>query len=166
MSQIGEYVVKSAKGVCNIRAIVHPDFVDDKRKMYYLLMPLSDKNAKIYVPVDMKAGMIRSIMTEKDADALIRKIPRINKTWISNERDRERSYREEIQSNDPERLVGVIKLIYQRKKTRQEQGKKTTAVDERYFDIAENLLYSELEVVMRKNRNEINAMIKKCCEEA
>lgn len=166
MYQIGEYVVKSAKGVCNIRAIVHPDFVDDKRKMYYLLMPLSDKNAKIYVPVDMKAGMIRSIMTEKDADALIRKIPRINKTWISNERERERSYREEIQSNDPERLVGVIKLIYQRKKTRQEQGKKTTAVDERYFDIAENLLYSELEVVMRKNRNEINAMIKKCCEEA
>lgn len=166
MYQIGEYVVKSAKGVCNIRAIVHPDFVDDKRKMYYLLMPLSDKNAKIYVPVDMKAGTIRSIMTEKDADALIRKIPRINKTWISNERERERSYREEIQSNDPERLVGVIKLIYQRKKTRQEQGKKTTAVDERYFDIAENLLYSELEVVMRKNRNEINAMIKKCCEEA
>lgn len=44
----------------------------------------------------------------------------------------------------------IIKLIYQRKKTRQEQGKKTTTVDGRYFNLAENLLYSELELVLQK----------------
>ena len=113
----------------------------------------------------MKDGTVRAVMTEKDAEALIRRIPKINKTWVNNEKERERSYKEVIQSNDPERLVGVIKLIYQRKKLRQEQGKRTTVVDERYFDIAENLLYSELEVVMKKNRNEINDLIKECCGE-
>ena len=161
MYQIGDYVVKPI----NVKAIMHPDFVDDKKKLYYLLMPLSDKNTKIYVPVDMKDGTVRAVMTEKDAEALIRRIPKINKTWVNNEKERERSYKEVIQSNDPERLVGGIKLIYQRKKLRQEQGKRTTVVDERYFDIAENLLYSELEVVMKKNRNEINDLIKECCGE-
>lgn len=165
MYQIGDYVVKPINGVCNVKAIMHPDFVDDKKKLYYLLMPLSDKNTKIYVPVDMKDDTVRAVMTEKDAEALIRRIPKINKTWVNNEKERERSYKEVIQSNDPERLVGVIKLIYQRKKLRQEQGKRTTVVDERYFDIAENLLYSELEVVMKKNRNEINDLIKECCGE-
>ena len=55
-------------------------------------------------------------------------------------------------------------LIYQRKKTRQEQGKKTTTVDGRYFNLAENLLYSELELVLQKNKDEIYQMIKAICE--
>ena len=50
------------------------------------------------------------------------------------------------------------------KKTRQEQGKKTTTVDGRYFNLAENLLYSELELVLQKNKDEIYQMIKAICE--
>ena len=73
------------------------------------------------------------------------------------------NYKDAVQSNDPERLVGIIKLIYGRKKARAEQGKKTTAVDGRYYDTAERLLYSELELAMHKNKDEILAMIRDCC---
>ncbi|GAB6129716.1 hypothetical protein JCM17204_23080 [Blautia stercoris] len=55
-------------------------------------------------------------------------------------------------------------MIYQRKQGRQKQGKKVPIVDERYFDIAENRLYSELELVLGKNRNEIYELIKSYCE--
>ena len=74
------------------------------------------------------------------------------------------NYKQAIQSNNPEQLIGIIKLIYQRKKTRQEQGKKTTTVDGRYFNLAENLLYSELELVLQKDKDEIYQMIKANCE--
>ena len=40
-----------------------------------------------------------------------------------------------------------IKMIYQRKQKRLAQGKKCTATDARYFQIAENLLYMELGVM-------------------
>lgn len=164
MYQIGDYIVKSTNGVCEIKDIVNLDFANDYEKIYYQLMPLSDKNAKLYVPVDRIDDSMRQVMTEKEAENLIKKIPVINEMWINNEKERERIYKDAIHSNDPERLVGIIKLIYQRKKLRQEKGKKTTAVDSRYFELAESLLYSELELVMKRSRDEIYDLIKECCE--
>ena len=107
---------------------------------------------------------MRSVLTEKEAQELIQMIPAINEPWINNERDRERNYKEAIKSNNPQKLIGIIKLIYQRKKMRQEQGKKTTIIDNQYFDKAENLLYSELEIVMGKSRKEIYKQIEKQCK--
>ena len=103
-------------------------------------------------------------MTEDEAEDLLKRIPEINEVWIRNDKEREQNYKNAIQSNDPEKLVGIIKLIYQRKKNRKEQGKKSTVIDGKYFDIAENLLYSELELVMKKSRNEIVEIIKTYCE--
>ena len=69
---------------------------------------------------------------------------------------------------NPDFVADSNKLYYQanlsEEKTRQEQGKKTTTVDGRYFNLAENLLYSELELVLQKNKDEIYQMIKAICE--
>lgn len=127
-------------------------------------MPLSDEKARLYVPIDKLDETTRMVMTEEEAEDLLKRIPEINEVWIRNDKERERNYKNAIQSNDPEKLVGIIKLIYQRKKYRQEQGKKSTVIDGKYFDIAENLLYSELELVMKKSRNEIVEIIKTYCE--
>lgn len=116
------------------------------------------------VPIDKLDETTRTVMTEEEAEDLLKRIPEINEVWIRNDKEREQNYKNAIQSNDPEKLVGIIKLIYQRKKNRQEQGKKSTVIDGKYFDIAENLLYSELELVMKKSRNEIVEIIKTYCE--
>lgn len=164
MYQVGDYVVKSANGICEVKDIVNPDFVDDDKKLYYELQPLSDNKTVLYVSTDRDDGSMRAVITEEEAENLIRMIPTIDEPWINNERERERNYKEAIKSNEPEKLIGIIKLIYQRKKTRQEQGKKTTMVDKQYFDKAEDLLYSELELVMKKSREEIYDQIKRQCE--
>ena len=72
---------------------------------------------------------------------------------------REQKYKEIIKSNDPEALVSVIKMIYQRKKTRFEQGKKSTSSDDKYFQMAENLLYMELGAALGKPKQEICQLI-------
>ena len=164
MYQIGDYIVKSVNGICEVKDIIHPDFVDDTKKLYYLLQPLSDEKTLLYVPINRNDGSMRSVITEKEAQELIQMIPAITEPWINNERDRERNYKEAIKSNNPQKLIGIIKLIYQRKKMRQEQGKKTTIIDNQYFDKAENLLYSELEIVMGKSRKEIYKQIEKQCK--
>ena len=48
-----------------------------------------------------------------------------------------------------------IKMIYERKQKRLAQGKKCTATDARYFQMAENLLYMELGVALGKPKEEI-----------
>lgn len=165
MYSVGEYVMKPTNGVCEIKDIVDREFLDTM-KQYYQLVPLSDRNAVLYVPVNRTVDSIRSVMTSNEAAALISRIPMIEESWVNNEKERERRYKEAIRSNDPEKLVGVIKLIYQRKKTRHEQGKKTTVVDGRYFDIAEKLLYSELEFAMKKSKEEVKNLIREHCERA
>ena len=57
--------------------------------------------------------------------------------------------------NDPEALVAIIKMIYQRKEKRLAQGKKCTVTDARYFQLAENLLYMELGVALGKPKQEV-----------
>lgn len=164
MYQVGDFIVKAANGICEVKDIVNPDFVDDDKKLYYELQPLSDSKTVLYVSTDRDDGSMRAVITEEEAENLIRMIPTIDEPWINNERERERNYKEAIKSNEPEKLIGIIKLIYQRKKTRQEQGKKTTMVDKQYFDKAEDLLYSELELVLKKSRDEIYDQIKRQCE--
>lgn len=164
MYQVGDYVVKSANGICVVKDIMNPDFVDDDKKLYYELQPLADSKTVLYVSTDRDDGSMRAVITEEEAENLIRMIPTIDEPWINNERERERNYKEAIKSNEPEKLIGIIKLIYQRKKMRLEQGKKTTIVDKQYFDKAEELLYSELELVLKKSRDEIYDQIKQQCE--
>ena len=68
---------------------------------------------------------------------------------------REQNYKEAVKANDPEALVAIIKMIYQRKEKRLAQGKKCTATDTRYFQLAENLLYMELGVALGKPKQEV-----------
>mgnify|MGYP004441972845 CR=1 FL=1 len=161
MYHIGDWVVRSSDGLCKIADITNPDFVLDSKKMYYQLVSASDQNGKIYVPVESAQDMMRPEMSSVEANELILQIPEIKESWIVSERERQNHYK---QSNDPKQLIGIIKLIYQRKKARQAQGKKTTAVDGQYFNLAESRLYSELEHALGKSRTDVESMIKKICE--
>ena len=68
---------------------------------------------------------------------------------------REQSYKEAVKANDPEALVAIIKMIYQRKQKRLAQGKNCTTTDARYFQVAENLLYVELGIALGKPKQQI-----------
>ena len=98
---------------------------------------------------------MRSCLTKEEAWNLLKRIPEIPTAWTNNEKMREQSYKDAIKANDPEALVAVIKMIYQRKQKRLAQGKKCTSTDTRYFQIAENLLYMELGVAIGKPKQEI-----------
>ena len=102
-----------------------------------------DEKDKIYVLVSNSDLRLRLCLT-KEAWNLIKRIPEISTAWINNEKMREQNYKEAVKANDLEALVAIIKMIYQRKQKRLAQGKKCTATDARYFQIAENLLYMEL----------------------
>ena len=159
MYKIGDYVMKVNNGVCKIENIMPMDVPDgDPKRLYYLLIPQSDKGAKVYIPVDM-AGSIRKALDAEEAWDVIRKIPDIEEAWISNEKQREQEYKKAIQSGNPEALVGIIKNLYFRRKKRLEQGKKSTATDERFFKLAEDHLYAELAFALGKEKEEMSELI-------
>lgn len=160
MFAIGEFVVKPNKGICKVEEIGPIDISgENKNKLYYILSPLSDKGAKIYVPVDKEDTGIRSVMSEEQAWKVINSMTEVEEVWIENDRYREQKYKEAIKSCDPVELISIIKNMYHRKKERNSQGKKNTIIDERYFKQAEDILYGELAFAIGRDKSEMNQVI-------
>lgn len=154
--EIGDLVSKPVTGICKIEDILYLNPQDERNnKLYYLMKPIEDEKEKIYVPVSNADSRLRLCMTKKMAWSLIKRIPEIPTAWVNNEKMREQNYKEAVKVNEPEALVSIIKMIYQRNQKRLAQGKKCTATDARYFQTAENLLYMELGVALGKPKQEI-----------
>ena len=111
------------------------------------------------MPVDVPTQQLRKVMTSQEAYELIDKIPDIPEIDIPNEKLREQKYKEVVKIAEPELLLSIIKTTYLRKKDRLEKGKKTTTADEKYLKLAEDLVFSELCLVLGKCKQEIHTLI-------
>lgn len=161
MFEIGEYVVCGAKGVCQIRDITHIDMSGaDKEKLYYVLAPVGDKNGTIYVPTDSEKIIMRRTISKEEAERLIDELPQIELLWVPDDKQREETYKEALRTCDYHAWVSIVKTLYQRKKERLAQGKKATAVDERYMKAAENGLYGELSLTLGVPREKMEDYIR------
>lgn len=158
MFEKGNYVMSAANGICEITDVVTMN-LSGMNKEYFLLVPVEEKSAKVYIPVDAADNRIRHVLTREEAMAVIEKIPMIEEVWVENDKERERIYKEAIASKEPERLIGIIKNLYRRKKERIDAGKKCTAIDERYFKIAENQFHAELAFALGEEKQNMKQFI-------
>lgn len=159
MFEIGEFVVKANSGICKIEDIRHLDISTvDSNRMYFCLSPIGEVNSKLYVPVDKANIGLRKVVTE-EAWKIIDQIPKIEEAWITDDKQREKRYREVIQSCDLEKLISIIKNMYHRKEMRTAQGKKNTSIDEYFFKLAENNLYTELAFAIGREKDEMRQII-------
>lgn len=158
MFKKGDFVVNTNNGICEIKDITTMN-MSGTDKEYYLLIPATEKTAKVYIPVDKAAERLRLVMKKKEALQLIENIKNIDEAYVENEKEREKIYKDVLNSRDPQRLVGIIKTLYLRRQERIEAGKKNTSVDERYFKLAENQLHSELAFTLQIDRAEVEQLI-------
>lgn len=156
----GEYVVKANSGICRIEEITELDLLDDGNlRPYYVVVPLDEKSNRLFVPVDTSTNVLRPVINEASAWEIIHSIPSIPEPVFENEKIRENKYKEAIKSCDPKALIGILKSMYTRKKLRNEQGKKSFAIDEHFFKLAENCLYSELAFATGKDKQDMDQLI-------
>ena len=161
MFQIGDYVICSNKGVCEVENITVLNISGaDKEKEYYILKPLYSAGSTVYVPVDsQKDHTMRKVLERTEAERLIGTIPEIPLLVITNDKMTEQMYKDCMKSNDCQELVKLIKTIHQRKQKRIQAGRKITAVDAKYFHLAEENLYGELAVALDLSRGEVSGYI-------
>ena len=95
----------------------------------------------------------------EEAESLIRQIPEIPLITIANDKLLEQEYKNCLKACNCQDLIRIIKTIYLRKRAREEAGRKETAVDARYFRIAEDQLYGELAVALDMSRENVESYI-------
>lgn len=161
MFEIGEYIVYGSKGVCQIEDISNIDISGaNKERIYYVMHQIENETGKLYVPIDNEKIVMRRVITKAEAEDLIRSMPEIEPLWVDDDKKREIMYKEAIRTCDYNEWVRIIKTLYFRKKERIVQGKKVTALDEKYLKAAENELYSELSLVLEIPKAEVLNYIK------
>ena len=71
MFKKGDYVVNASNGVCEVSDIVTMN-MGSGNKEYYVLVPIEENTAKVYIPIDLAENRIRSAMNADDAWRLIK----------------------------------------------------------------------------------------------
>ena len=165
MFKVGDLVVYGNAGVCRVVEIGQPPLsgIPDGQD-YYTLAPYYAEKSVIFTPCDNPKVVMRPIVSREEAEELIRLVPEIGCLGIPDEKKREDCYRDTIKTCDPKLFISIIKTIYNRKKQRLSEGKKSTASDEKYFQMAEEKLYGELAIVLETERSNVRDCIFRCVE--
>lgn len=161
MFKKGQFIIYGSTGVCIVDGIGPLDPSSGMGdRMYYTLSPFYSKESRIYTPVDNQKIVMRPILTHTEAEDLIKEIPKIQELWIIDEKNREKDYKDALAKADCHEMVRIIKTIYPRKQKRLAAGKKVTASDERYFNMAEDFLYKELAISLDMDVNQVEGYIR------
>lgn len=160
MFQVNDVVVYGNHGICRVMDIGRLSVSGaDKHKQYYTLQPVYQRETVFYIPVDNTKIMLRLALSKSEAEGLVADIAQMESAWIVNEKERETQYKMALHSCDCRELIKVIKTLYERKQLRIQDGKKTTAVDEKYFHLAESQLYEELAFALGMEKDEVGRYI-------
>ena len=166
MLEKGEFVVYGEKGICEVDGTTHLNIRGaDSEKLYYVLVPLGERDTKIYCPVNNEKVPLRRPMNQQEAMDLIREIPELDELSVPQEKLREETYKAALRSLDCRQWASMLKTLRRRRRYRLGQGKKVTATDERYFRRTEEYLYSELAMALGMEKTEMEDFISACLRE-
>ncbi len=142
---VGDFIVYK-KDVCKVKEIKNNKL---NKTDYYILSPIDDESLIIDTPTNNKMGYIRDVMSKKDANDLINKIPEIEPLTNINDKLLERTYKDLLYNGNHEDLIKIIKTAYLRNDTRLKNNKKLSEKDNIYFKQAEKYLYNEISVSLK-----------------
>ncbi len=144
MYRENDYVMYK-KSTCQVKKIKHDEATNED---YYVLSPLDDKTLTITIPTTNKGGFLRPIISKKEAQNLINRIPLIEPLKNINDKYIENTYKELFYQGSPEDLIKIIKTTYLRNDKRRQNKQKLSEKDEDYFAQAEKYLYNELAIAL------------------
>ena len=159
--QKGDLILYGGTGVCRVADIVakRPSRTEPER-LYYVLDPLYQAGT-ITTPVDNDKVFTRPVITRDEAIDLIDSIPGMEVEVYHNQnlQQLENHYRSQMGGHDCLSLLRLTMSTYRKKVERERKKQKFGAVDRRYMERAENLLYGELAVALGITKDSVQDFI-------
>lgn len=162
MYQVGDYIIYSVTGACKVVGIKKMKMSNSKEENeYYVLEPLDGKS-KIFVPINNKKIFMRPIISKKTAYKLIDSIPEISPDIFHSSKMKELTdyYEEALSTHDCKVLIRLTMSTHEKKKRALNNSGKFGAIDQKYMNKAEDLLFGELSCALEIPQEKIPAYIK------
>jgi Transcriptional regulators, similar to M. xanthus CarD len=155
MFKVDDYVVYSTVGVCRIIDIRKEKHVCSNETEYYILQPAYDKSITIKTPTNNSRVLMRKVITQDDALALIATMSKGKTVWMHNCKQRSEFFKAALRTGRSEELLKIIKMVYLEEKVRTAAGKKVLKVDSDIMKIAEKQLYEEFAIALNLSPDEV-----------
>ncbi len=162
MFQVKDVVVYGVVGVCEIADIATPPIkgIDGE---YYFLQPVYDNKGIIYSPVSNNKVQMRKIITKETAEKLYAQAKHCRKDPALNEKVAPGEYDAYVKSQEPLKLLHLVRALYNIKNERAKDLRKMKSQDSRMLHAARKLLYGEmaaaLEIDMEKLSDEMDQFL-------
>ena len=160
MFNIGDLLFYGTNGVCRVSEICSSPFDSSDPRSFYKLAPIAENTSLvIYTPVDNTQVIMRSLISKEEAEALLARIPEIEKVAVAVEKHRKEAYRETIREGDPEGFVKIIKTVRARRELFRRTRRRVPDLDNDFEHTAKTCLYGELSTVLGICREEIHRRV-------
>ena len=150
MYKKGDLILYGGTGVCRVTDIVSKQVGrSEPERLFYILEPLY-QTGTITTPVENNKVFTRPVITRDEAMELIDQIPHIEAEVYHNPnlQQLENHYKSAMEDHECMSLLRLTMSTYRKKVEREAKKQKFGAVDRRYMERAENLLYGELAVAL------------------
>ena len=158
MFKINDLVIHCREGLSTIIAMNNMNGKD-----YFLVRTNQAVSETIYVPVETAGNIIRPIMNEKEADAVLKYIKGIKKEFNTNTKQRRDAYKKRLSSGDVKDIAYLYRQLYFYEKIGGENNSeiKLGPVDLDMLTYAKNMLFDELAISYKIKKDEVEAFIEK-----
>lgn len=156
MYPIGTTILYGGQGACQICDIEKKE-IGGQRHSYYVLKPVYDSNATIFVPTENEqlVGKMRRVLSRQEVQQLIDDMPEETTIWVDNDSQRKEQYQKILFEGNPKKLIRLIKTLHKHQEEQREKGRRLHLSDERAYKEAERLLYDEFALALNIERKEV-----------
>ncbi len=143
MFDIGEVIIYSEHGLCQIDDICEKTF-SDVTKTYYVLHPLSAANLKISTPVDNDSVLMLKTLDQKEAEELLQSFKEPEFDWTEDTRQRNKLFHEIIKSGDRKEIAKMLNTLMRKEQVLKSNSKKMHDQDSKLLTQVKNILFKDI----------------------
>lgn len=159
MYRKGDYVNYSAQGICEIEDTRLIKFNSDSHaRRYYILKPVYQKNACIYVPIDNQKliEQMRPVLSSDEIDRTILSVRNSKIPWTKDRKQRTSEFQAILSRRDEKELLQLASCLYLKSK---DGEKGLCSSDSQILKKVETIIAQEFSFSLKINPQDIGPYI-------
>lgn len=158
MFNIGDLIIYSTHGICQIDDICD-ETVSGVTKKYYKLHPYeSNHHVTIQTPVDNDKVLMLSMLQKEEASKIMEAFKQPSLEWNTNPNMRLQDFSSIINTGERTEIAKVVNTLMRRKIEAKLQGRNLYERDHKLLNTTQTILFKELSLALDTTFEEINRM--------
>ena len=158
MFTIGDTIIYSVHGLCQIDDICEKTYSDVTRN-YYVLHPLSQTNLTISVPVDSDKVIMLETMNREQAEEILKSFNEPGIPWVDDVKKRKLQYNNIVQTGDRREIAKIANALMRKNLEYSLDKKRMYDQDRRLLNTIQDLLFKELANSLDTSFEDISAQV-------